>query len=71
MSVVTSIIPFGIGCMVTWAYSMYQQHNTQQQSQQQLVKAHETCLELEEEIVRLKREMRICGIKTSSDERSR
>ncbi len=63
MSVATSVLPFGIGCLGTCIFGIYQQR----QHRQELVKAHQTRLELEEEIVRLKREMRICGIKTSSE----
>jgi cell division protein FtsL len=67
MSVATSILPFGIGCLGTWAFGVYQQHQKQQEYQQQLNESQQQRLELEEEIVRLKREMRICGIKTSSE----
>jgi cell division protein FtsL len=67
MSVATSILPFGIGCLGTWAFGAYQQYQKQQEYQQQLNESQQQRLELEEEIVRLKREMRICGIKTSSE----
>ena len=70
MSLITSIIPFGIGCAGTWAYTVYYHRQELQKDAILLKKEKEKTIELEEEIVRLKREMRICGIITSSDERS-
>jgi hypothetical protein len=71
MSVATSVIPFGMGCIGTWIYTAYHHKQLQKEDMNRLEREKQINLELEEEIVRLKREMRICGIKTSSDERSR
>ena len=63
MSLLTSIIPFGIGCIGSWTYTNYQL----QQEKQQNHRNQQKILEVEEEIVRLKREMQICGIISSKD----
>ena len=70
MSFIGSIIPFGIGCVGTWAYTVYYHRQELQKESMILKREKEKSAELEEEIVRLKREMRICGILSSSDERS-
>jgi hypothetical protein len=71
MSVATSVIPFGMGCIGTWIYTAYYHKQLHKEVVNRLEREKQINLELEDEIVRLKREMRICGIKTSSDERSR
>ena len=71
MSIATSIIPFGIGCIGTWVYTIYHHRQELHRESAQLEREQRKTIELEEEIVRLKREMRICGVITSSDERSK
>lgn len=44
-------------------------HRYQEHFRTHLKKEQDKTMELEEEIVRLKREMRVCGIRTSSEER--
>jgi hypothetical protein len=64
MSIATSFIALGIGALTGGAYALREYYLP---IKNEYVRDREQIRELEEEIVRLKREMQICGIRTTSE----